>query len=79
MNKHSDINFMRGDYMARNLTALPSVVIMPDGSEKELDSFSAEEREKWGRKMCQRIGRAISEYYADDIEGWNRFARNMAS
>ncbi|MBR5683480.1 MAG: hypothetical protein IKW96_09470 [Ruminococcus sp.] len=65
--------------MARKLTALPSVVIMPDGSEKELDSFSTEEREKWGIKMCQRIGRAISEYYADDIEGWNKFARNMAS
>lgn len=65
--------------MARKLTTLPSVVIMPDGSEKEIDSFSTEEREKWEIKMCQRIGRAISEYYADDIEGWNKFARNMVS
>ncbi len=70
---------MRGDSMARKLTALPSVVIMPDGSEKELDSFSKEEHLNWSKQICRQIGIAISEYYADDIEGWNKFARNMAS
>jgi hypothetical protein len=71
--------FMRGDPMAGNITALPSVIIMPDGSEKELDSFSREERQKWDTKMCQRVGSAISELYADSPEEWNTFVRNMTS
>lgn len=65
--------------MARKITALPSVIVMPDGSEKELNSFSQEERENWNTKICQRIGIAISEQYADCIQEWNIFARRMAS
>lgn len=65
--------------MARKITALPSVVIMPDGSLKELNSFTKEEREEWSKKMCQRIGAAISEKYANRPEEWNIFAKKMAS
>lgn len=80
MNKHFDIKyFMRGGLMARKITALPSVVIMSDGSEKELNSFSQEEREEWNKKICQQIGIAMSEEYADRIDKWNIFAKKMAS
>ena len=80
MNKHFDIKyFMRGGLMARKITALPSVVIMPDGSLKELDSFSQKEREEWSNKMCQRIGDALSEKYAGRPEEWNIFIKKLAS
>lgn len=61
----------------KKLTALPSVVIMPDGSEKLLDSFTKEERDEWSKKVCKQIGLAMSEEYANDIAGWNDFARKM--
>ena len=80
MNKHFDIKyFMRGGLMARKITALPSVVIMPDGSEKELDSFTQEEREEWSKKICQRIVLAMQNQYANDVKGWNKFIEKMAS
>ena len=65
--------------MARSLTALPSVIIMPDGSEKELDSFLQEERKKWNTEICQRIGSVISELYAGSVKEWNKFVRKMTS
>lgn len=65
--------------MAKKITALPSVIVMPDGSEKELNSFPKEERDNWNTKICQRIGNAISEHYADCIQEWNIFAQRMVS
>ncbi|MDD6280060.1 MAG: hypothetical protein PUA81_09790 [Oscillospiraceae bacterium] len=65
--------------MAKKITALPSVVIMPDGSEKELDSFTQEEREEWSDKMCQRIGDALSEKYTGRPKEWNLFIKKLAS
>ena len=65
--------------MTRRITALPSVFVMPDGSEKELNSLSKKERENWNTKICQRIGNAISERYADCIQEWNIFTQRMTS
>lgn len=64
----------------KKLTALPSVVIMPDGSEKLLDSFTKEEREEWIKTMCERIAKAISEKYAGRPPAeWNEFIRKLQS
>ncbi len=65
--------------MAKKITALPSVLIMDDGSEKELKSCSPEEREEWSNKMCRRIGEAIRAQYADNPAGWKEFITKMAS
>ncbi len=80
MNKHFDIKyFMRGGFMAKKITALPSVLIMDDGSEKELKFCSPEERENWNNKIRRRVSDAIRELYADNPTGWNEFATRMAS
>ena len=65
--------------MAGKITALPSVIVMPDGSEKEQESFSHEELEKQKAEMCRRIGAAVSEQYADSIRKWNEFAKGMTA
>ena len=52
---------------------------MPDGSEKEPETFSHEELEKQKSEMCRRIGAAVSEHYADSIREWNEFAKRMIS
>lgn len=70
---------MRGGIMAKKMIALPSLVIKPDGSQKKIDDFSDKEHEKWSEQICQKIGRAISDYYTDDTEGWNIFVRKMTS
>ena len=70
---------MRGGLMAGKIKALPSVIVMPDSSEKELDSLSDEQREIWDSEVCQRIGNAIREQYASCIQEWNIFAEKMTS
>ncbi len=64
--------------MAKELNVLPSLVIMSDGNKKEISTFSNKEHEKWSEKMCKQIGSAVSDYYADDTEGWNKFVGDMA-
>lgn len=63
--------------MARKITALPSVIVVQDGTEKELISCSPEERENWNTKLCHRISTAMREQYTDKIEEWNNFAAKM--
>ena len=70
---------MRGDLMSGKIKALPSVIVMPDGSEKELDSLTDEQREKWNAEICRQTGNAISGQYSGCVQEWNKFAKSMMS
>lgn len=48
--------------------ALPSVARMPDGTQKRLIDMSPEEYKEWNDRIMDRLGRGMSEFYANNPE-----------
>lgn len=65
--------------MARSrskITALPSLVICKDGTEKELDRLSVEDKNEMVSMMCVNISKAMSEYYSVHNDEWRIFSKD---
>ena len=48
--------------------AAPSMARMPDGSYKKLIDMSEEEYKAWNDRIMERLGRGMSEFYANNPE-----------
>ena len=57
----------------RKLTALPSVVIGKDGTERELDSLPENEKREIKALLQNNIGSAMSDYYSLNSKEWDLF------
>lgn len=80
MNKHTDINTnMRGGYLTKKITVLPSLIICRDGSTRELDSLSDTEKQRIVDGMCRNIGNAMSDYYTSNRNEWANFVTQMSA
>lgn len=67
--------------MARSgskITALPSLVICKDGTEKELSTLSVEDKNEIVSMMCANISKAMSEYYSIHNDEWKIFSKNLS-
>ena len=67
--------------MARSgskITALPSLVICKDGTEKELSTLSVEDKNEIVSMMCANISKAMSEYYSFHNDEWRIFSKNLS-
>lgn len=65
--------------MARKITALPSVVILKDGTKKELQSLSDNERKLFNERICEIINEAMSDYYTHHRDDWKDLCKKMSS
>ena len=64
--------------MARQkITALPSMVIMPDKSIRALDSFSPQERKEWQNRLWKRVENAINEIINTNDEEAERIKKAL--
>lgn len=61
----------------RELKALPSRVIMPDGDSVELGLLGEEEREEILERVCRNISYRIGIHYASRIREWKTFVDVM--
>ncbi|MDE6501312.1 MAG: hypothetical protein K2L10_04450 [Ruminococcus sp.] len=58
------------------ITALPSLVICKDGTEKELKSLSEKDKNEFRLLMCFNISKTMSEYYSLHNTEWETFLHN---
>lgn len=57
----------------RKLTALPSVVICKDGTERELDSLPENEKKEIRALLQKSISSAMSDYFSENSKEWDDF------
>lgn len=50
-----------------------SYVVMPDGRSVPVDELTQEEKEQWQRRMLERLGENMSDYYSQHPELYARF------
>ena len=50
--------------------ALPSKARMPDGGYKKLIDMDPEEYKEWNDRAMERLGRGMSEFYANNPQYW---------
>ena len=53
---------------AKKITALPSMVVYPNGSTKPLDDITLKERGEWNKKVFDRISEVLSKVISDNPE-----------
>ena len=58
------------------ITALPSLVVCKDGTEKELNSLSEKDKNEFRLLMCFNISKTMSEYYSLHNTEWTAFSHN---
>jgi len=61
--------------MPKEITAEPSVVVKPDGSEARLDSLPELEKTRLVKQMTAEAGKRLSEYYTRNQSEWADFAK----
>lgn len=59
------------------ITALPSLVICKDGTEKELSTLSIEEKNEIISMICINISKTMSEYYSEHNDEWRLFSKDF--
>lgn len=56
------------------ITALPSLVICKDGTEKELNLLSEKDKNEFRLSICFNISKTMSEYYSLHNTEWKTFS-----
>lgn len=61
----------------KEIRALPSVILCDDGTQRELGSFSSEEKAEILEKMEKNISRSMSDFYTHNKKEWENFIKVM--
>lgn len=61
----------------REITALPSLVVMPGGETRRLDQMNQQQKEAVNRQITRNIEVNMGRYYTSNPENWKQFLNAM--
>lgn len=61
----------------REITVLPSLVVMPSGETRQLDQMNQQQKEAVSRQIAKSIEATMGRYYTSNPENWKQFLNAM--